>query len=146
MNIALGADHAGYHLKEHLKTYLEKNGHIVTDCGTDSTESTDYPDYAVSACTLVKDGKCEIGILVCGSGIGVSITANKVSGIRAANCFEPEHAKLSRQHNNCNVLTLGARFTDNSKAEEIVDVFISTEFEGGRHQKRVDKIHSLTLC
>lgn len=144
MKIAIGADHAGYELKNRIKEFLENSGNEVIDSGTFSTASTDYPDYAVAACTHIQNGECEKGILVCSSGIGVCITANKVTGIRAANCFEPIHAELSRQHNNCNVLTLGARFIDEEKAKEIIEVFLQTEFEGGRHERRVEKIHTLT--
>lgn len=144
MKIAVGADHAGYELKNHIKEFLENSGYEVIDSGTFSTESADYPDYAVAACTHIQSGECEKGILVCGSGIGVCITANKVVGIRAANCFEPIHAELSRLHNNCNVLTLGARFIDEEKAKEIIEVFLNTEFEGGRHERRIEKLHSLT--
>lgn len=144
MKIAIGADHAGFELKNRIKEFLENTGNEVIDSGTFSTESADYPDYAFAACTYIQNGECEKGILVCGSGIGVCITANKVSGIRAANCFEPIHAQLSRQHNNCNVLTLGARFIDEEKAKEIIEVFLQTAFEGGRHERRVEKIHTLT--
>ncbi|HRI30014.1 MAG: ribose 5-phosphate isomerase B [Ignavibacteria bacterium] len=146
MRIAIGADHAGYELKNLLADFLIQQGHNVIDCGTNSLESTDYPDYAVAACQLIENMECDYAVLVCGSGIGVCITANKVKGIRAANCLSKEHASLSRQHNNCNVVTLGARFLSYDEAKEIVTTFLSTEFEGGRHQKRVDKIHSLTHC
>lgn len=146
MNIAIGADHAGYELKNLIVSFLVEQGHNVNDCGTYSSESADYPDYAVAACHLVENNECDCAVLVCGSGIGVCITANKVKGIRAANCFVKEQAALCRQHNNCNVVTLGARFLSYDEAKDIVTTFLATEFEGGRHQKRVDKIHSLTHC
>ena len=146
MNIVVGADHAGYELKQHIAEKLKQAGHTVVDVGTHSLESTDYPDYAVKACEKVVANEAGLGILVCGSGIGVSITANKVQGIRAANCVTEEMARLSRQHNNANMLTLGARLVDRETAEKIVEAFLTTEFEGGRHEKRVDKIHSLTGC
>lgn len=146
MNIAIGADHAGYELKNRIVSYLIEQGYTVKDCGTYSLESTDYPDYAFAACRLVENNECDRAVLVCGSGIGVCITANKVKGIRAANCLVKEQAALSRQHNNCNVVTLGARFLSYEVATEIVMTFLSTEFEGGRHEKRVEKIHSLTHC
>ena len=146
MNIVIGADHAGYELKGSIRERLEAKGYKVEDVGTHSSESVDYPDYAVKACEKVVAQKAGLGILVCGSGIGVSITANKIKGIRAANCITEEMAELARKHNNANVLTLGARLVDEATAEKIVDTFIRTEFEGGRHEKRVDKIHSLTGC
>ncbi len=146
MTIAIGADHAGYELKQHLGEKLKEAGYKVFDMGTHSTDSVDYPDYAVKACEKVVAGEAAAGILVCGSGIGVSITANKVKGIRAANCLTVEMAELSRKHNNANVLTLGARLVDEHTAEAIVRAFLETEFEGGRHEQRVGKIHSLTGC
>lgn len=146
MTIAIGADHAGYELKQHVRAQLEKKGYTIEDFGTDSTGSVDYADFAVATARAVAEGKAERGILICGSGIGVNITANKVKGIRAANCLTTDMAALSRQHNNANILTLGSRLTDEQTAEEIVDVFLTTEFEGGRHERRVDKIHSLTGC
>lgn len=146
MTIAVGADHAGYELKNALAHFLKEAGYTVRDCGTHSADSTDYPDYAVAACSLVSENDCDYAVLVCGSGIGVCITANKVKGIRAANCLNSEQARLSRLHNNCNVITLGARFLSFDEASEIMMTFLTTEFEGGRHQQRVEKIHSLTHC
>lgn len=146
MTIAIGADHAGFELKQYIKNCLEEKGYTVEDFGTYSTESVDYPDFAAVTARSVADGKAEMGILVCGSGIGVNITANKIRGIRAANCLTTEMAALSRQHNNANVLTLGSRLVDEKTAEEIVTTFLTTPFEGGRHENRVNKIHSLTGC
>lgn len=146
MVIALGADHAGYALKSHLCTIIEGWGHEVRDFGTNSLDSVDYPDYAAAVAKAVGSGEVEWGILVCGSGIGVSITANKFEGVRAADCVTVEMAVLSRQHNNANVLTLGERLLDKQTAEAIVQAFLTTEFEGGRHTRRVEKIHSLSGC
>lgn len=146
MRIAIGADHAGYALKQHIGERLRSLGHEVADYGTDSPTSVDYPDYAVAACERVASGEAEYGVLVCGSGIGVSIAANKVKGIRAANCVTVEMAQLSRQHNNANVLTIGSRLVDETTADAIVDAFLLTAFEGGRHENRVAKIHLLTGC
>lgn len=144
MKIALSADHAGFELKEILFKDLEAKGHNVTDYGSYSKESIDYPEFAYVAAKTVAEKNYKLGIIICGSGIGVSITANKVKGIRAANCCNKEMAVLSRQHNNANILCLGARFVTPEQAIEMVDAFLITEFEGGRHQVRVDKIHDLT--
>jgi ribose 5-phosphate isomerase B len=146
MKIAISADHAGFDLKKILINKLKESGQSVTDYGTNSTESIDYPDYAYKAAKSVADGENEVGIIICGSGVGVSITANKVKGIRAANCFNTEMASLARQHNNANIICLGARFIDEELATNMIDVFIKTEFEGGRHERRVEKIHNLTGC
>lgn len=146
MVIALGADHAGYALKAHIGAVLANLGYEVRDVGTHSLDSVDYPDYAVAVAKAVNSGEAERGILVCGSGIGVSITANKFEGIRAANCLTVEMAVLCRQHNNANILTLGERLVDHQTAEAIVQAFLATEFEGGRHTRRVEKIHLLTGC
>ena len=143
MRIAVGADHAGFPLKEHLRSFLESHGHEVKDFGTRSEESTDYPDYARLVGAMVAGGEADRGLLVCGTGIGMAITANKVSGVRAANCFDPYACRLARAHNDANVLTLPGRMVAAELAEEIVRVFLSTSFEGGRHQRRVDKIHAI---
>lgn len=140
MKIAVGADHAGYELKNHLAEALRKAGHEVTDFGTNSGESTDYPDYARAVAESVSAGKADRGVLVCGSGVGMEIAANKVHGVRAANVHTVEEAALSRQHNNANVVTMGARFIAPALAQELVDTFLKTEFEGGRHERRVGKI------
>lgn len=143
MKIAIASDHAGYELKEYIKANL--NDH-VEDFGTKSLDSVDYPDFAFPAARSVAEGQNSLGILICGSGVGVSISANKVRGIRAANVFNTEMAMLSRQHNNANILTLAARFIPKETALEMVKTFISTEFEAGRHQLRLDKIHTNSDC
>jgi len=138
--LALGSDHAGFELKQILKGILSDLGVSWQDMGTDSTESCDYPDYARKVAESVSKGVVTRGILCCGSGIGVSIVANKVRKVRAALCHDVESARLSRQHNDANVLCLGARNTDHQLVPEIVKAFLNTTFEGGRHQRRVDKI------
>ena len=140
MIIAMGSDHAGYNLKEEIKAYLLEKGHTVKDCGTDSTESCDYPVFGRAAAEVVREEEAERAIVICGSGIGISIAANKVPGIRCALCSEPLSAELSRRHNNANALAMGSRLIGSDMAKRIVDVFLSTEFEGGRHQRRIDKI------
>jgi ribose 5-phosphate isomerase B len=141
MKIALGGDHAGYHYKEGIKKYLIEKGHDVTDFGPESADSVDYPDFVHPAATSVEKGENEFGILICGSGNGVCMTANKHQGIRAGYCWNPEVAALTREHNNANMMCLPARFIAYEYAEEIVDAFLNAEFEGGRHQRRVDKIN-----
>jgi ribose 5-phosphate isomerase B len=143
MKISVGADHAGFALKEQLRRSLSKAGHQVSDAGTHNTDSTDYPDYAAAVGRAVASGNAERGILVCGSGVGMSIAANKIGGVRAALGVNPEEVALMRQHNNANVLTLGARFIEGAAAEELVRIFLETGFEGGRHELRVDKISQL---
>ncbi|MBX9691486.1 MAG: ribose 5-phosphate isomerase B [Cyanobacteria bacterium] len=138
--IALGSDHAGFAAKEEIKKLLEGEGIEFEDLGTHSTDSCDYPDYARRVAESVADGRFPRGILCCGSGIGVSIVANKVKGIRAALCRDSESAKLSRQHNDANVLCIAARMTSADDLKEIINQWLSTEFEGGRHKSRVDKI------
>jgi len=141
MKVALGADHAGVGLKDELKGELDAMGVEYEDFGTNGPSSVDYPDYAARVARGVSDGHFDRGILVCGSGIGMAITANKVPGIRAAAIGDPESARLSREHNDLNVLTLGARQIDLARAAEILRVFLGTPFEGGRHVRRVEKIH-----
>lgn len=143
MKIAIGSDHAGLALKQHLVEYTRSLGHEVTDMGAYSAESVDYPDYALKVAESVAAGANERGILVCGTGIGVCITANKVKGIRAANCQESYSAGLSRSHNDANVLCMGARVVGPGLAEEIARVWLETEFSGGRHARRVNKINAL---
>ena len=138
--IIIGADHAGFELKEQLKQYLSKKGHELTDEGTSSPASVDYPDFAHAVAKKVEDGESLTGILICGSANGVAITANKHAGIRAAICWSDEIARLARQHNNANIICIPARFVSEELAEIMTDIFLSTEFEGGRHQLRVDKI------
>ena len=143
MKIAIGSDHAGFLLKEHLREQLRAKGHEIVDFGTDSTESTDYPDFAETVSHAVLDGAAERGILVCSTGVGMSIAANKIDGIRAALAVNPEEVALTRAHNDANVLTVGSKFTDQATAGELVDVFLNTGFDGGRHARRVDKITAL---
>ena len=138
--IIIGADHAGFELKEQLKQYLTKKGHELTDEGTYSPASVDYPDFAHAVAKKVEAGESLTGILICGSANGVAITANKHAGIRAAICWSDEIARLARQHNNANIICIPARFVSEELAETMTDTFLSTEFEGGRHQLRVDKI------
>ena len=138
--IALAADHAGYEFKDALASYLREKGYDVIDLGTNSSDSVDYPVYAKKLCSSVLSGECEKGILVCGTGIGMSIAANRHKGIRAALCTIPEYARLAREHNNANVLCLGARFVGFDEAVKITDVFLNTEFLGGRHQNRVNQL------
>lgn len=140
MRIAVGSDHAGFELKEHVRVALERAGHEVIDVGTTSDESTDYPVPAADAARLVGAGDAERAVLVCGSGVGVSIVANKVDGVRAVNAHDPEEAEMSRRHNDANVLTLAGRRLSAQQADPIVDRFLETGFEGGRHQRRVDQI------
>ena len=141
--IAIGADHAGYALKEKLKAWLVADGHRVIDHGTHSTDSVDYPDYAAAVAETVRDGAAERGVLVCGSGIGMAMAANKVSGVRAAVAGDPGVARLARQHNDTNVLALGARLTAPMHALDVVQAWLATPFEGGRHARRVDKLAQL---
>jgi len=143
VKLAIGADHAGFELKEKLRRRLEERGHEVEDLGTHSTESTDYPEYAAGVARRVVAGQAERGLLVCGSGVGMEISANKIDGTRAANIHDVEEARLARQHNNANVLALGSRRLLADEALEIVETFLATPFEGGRHGRRVDKIHAL---
>jgi ribose 5-phosphate isomerase B len=139
-NIAIGGDHAGFNLKGKLITYLESKGFKVKDFGTYSDESTDYPDYVHPLADAVEKGEYDFGIIICGSANGVSMTANKHQGIRAAISWIPEIAKLAREHNNANVLALPARYISVDEAKAITDAFFNASFEGGRHQRRVDKI------
>ena len=141
--ISIASDHGGYRLKEHIKAYLTAKGLSVLDCGCDSEESCDYPIFGKAAAQAVADGRCEQGIVICTTGIGISITANKVKGIRCALCGDPLSAELTRRHNNANMMAIGAGFTGRNMAERMVEAFLSTEFEGGRHARRVDKIMAL---
>lgn len=143
MKISIGCDHGAYTLKEHLKTYLAGQGHEVVDCGTYSAESCDYPIFARETATQVANGSCERGIVLCTTGIGVSMCANKVKGVRCALCADPYSAEMTRRHNNANVLAMGAGIVGKNMAERIADVFLSTDFEGGRHQRRVDLMMAL---
>lgn len=137
MKLSLGCDHGGYALKESVKKYLEEKGHEVVDCGTYSTESCDYPVFGEAAARKVASGECERGIVICTTGIGISIAANKVKGIRCALCSEPLSAEMTRRHNDANMLAMGAGVIGKNMAERIVETFLTTEFEGGRHARRV---------
>ena len=140
MKIILGADHKGFALKEKIKKYLSFLGHEIIDVGTFSEERTDYPDFAFKVAESVAEGKSDKGILICWTGNGMTISANKVKGIRAALVMNKEMAKLSREHNDANILCLPSMFVSFDQVEEIVEVWLNTEFEGGRHQKRLEKI------
>lgn len=140
MKIALAADHAGYEEKEKVKKTLDELGIVYTDMGTDSGESVDYPDFARKAAEAVAGGEYDQGLLLCGSGTGMAIAANKVHGIRAAVAWSPEIARLAREHNNANVLALPARFTSDNDVREILKAWFGAHFEGGRHEQRVEKI------
>ena len=137
MKISLGCDHGAFALKEHLKDYLTQKGHDVVDCGTYSADSCDYPVFAKAAAEKVASGECERGIVLCTTGIGISISANKVRGVRCALCSEPYSAEMTRRHNDANMLAMGAGIIGPNMAERIVDVFLNTQFEGGRHARRV---------
>jgi ribose 5-phosphate isomerase B len=143
MRIAVGSDHAGFSLKERVRQLLEEAAHEVVDVGTDSDESADYPRFASEAAQLVARGDADRAVVVCGSGVGVSIAANKVDGVRAVNAHDPDEAEMSRRHNNANVLALAGRRLGEEDAKRIVDRFLATEFEGGRHERRVDQITAL---
>ena len=138
--IGFASDHAGFPLKEHAKEYLRALGYGITDFGTYSDARCDYPDYAHPLARAVERGECDLGLAVCGSGEGISMTLNKHQGIRAALCWRPDIARLSRAHNNANVLVLPGRFISNEEADAIIDAFLAASFEGGRHQQRIDKI------
>ena len=143
MKISLGCDHGGYALKEHIKAYLESKGHEVVDCGTYSTDSCDYPIFGEAAARKVQSGECERGIVICTTGIGISIAANKIKGIRCAHCADCLEAEMTRRHNDANMMAIGAGFTGKNMAERMVEVFLKTEFEGGRHARRVNKMMAL---
>lgn len=143
MIIAIASDHGGYKLKSDVVDHLLKRGISVMDLGTDSEESVDYPIYGLSCGEAVASGKADAGIVICGTGIGISIAANKVHGVRCGLCTSVEMAHLTKQHNNANVLALGGRTTDKELALKIVDEWLDTDFEGGRHQRRVDMLDKL---
>lgn len=140
MKVAIGCDHAGFDYKATIIRALKKEGLEIIDKGTYSTDSVDYPDFVHPVATLVENGEAEFGVLICGSGNGVSMSANKHNGIRAALCWKDEIAALARQHNDANIISIPARFVSAKLARQMVRTFVSTEFEGGRHQRRVDKI------
>lgn len=143
MKIVIGADHAGFELKAHLANHLRDAGHDVEDVGTHSVDSVDYPDLAAAVARRVVSGDAERGVLVCGTGLGVAIAANKVDGVRAAPCHDHFTASMARRHNDANVVCVGARVVGSGVAEEIVTAFVESDFEGGRHGRRVDKITAL---
>lgn len=143
MKIALGCDAAGFPLKEAIKPYLEKNGHDYVDCGCHTTESCHYPEFGEKAATLVADGTCERGLLFCGTGIGMGMVANKLKGVRCASASDAFSVTYTRLHNDANMLALGARVIGPGLSELLVDLFLTTEFEGGRHAARVDMIRAI---
>ena len=140
MRIAMGCDHGGFDLKEDIKAFLISEGHEVEDCGCYNKESCDYPEFSEAAARAVAAGKCERGIVICTTGIGISISANKVKGVRCALCGDPWSAEMTRRHNDANMLALGAGVVGPLLARQIVSAFLSHDFEGGRHQRRVDKM------
>lgn len=142
MKISIGADHGGFELKTQLVKFLKDSGHTVIDNGTNSADSVDYPDYAKLVAHDILEKRADYGVLICGSGIGISIAANRFEGIRAALVTRKEYAELSRAHNNANIIVFGGRFTTVEEAKEYLTIFLTTPFEGGRHEKRVCKIES----
>lgn len=140
MRISIGSDHRGVHIKSRLIAYLTANGHEVADLGTEGESSVDYPDFASAVCRRVAQGQDERGILICGTGIGMAIAANKFKGVRAANCYDQVMAELCRRHNNVNVLCLPGDLIGDGPVDELVNIWLSTEFEAGRHERRLDKI------
>ena len=143
MKVSLGCDHGGYALKEEIKKHVEEKGIEYVDCGTESTASVDYPDFAKAACEKVQSGECDFALLYCSTGIGISIAANKMKGIRCCVCSDTYSAKYTRMHNNANALAMGGKVVGAGLAAQITDIFLSTEFEGGRHQRRIDKITAI---
>ena len=143
MKIALACDHGGYEMKEYIASVLAKMGHEAEDFGCYGLESCDYADFAAPAARAVAEGKCEYGIVVCTTGIGISIAANKIKGIRCAHCADCLQAELTRAHNNANMMAIGAGFTGKNMAERMVEVFLNTPFDGGRHERRVNKVMAL---
>ncbi len=143
MKIALACDHGGLNLKNKIYAYLEERDYDVVDFGTTTTDSCDYPDYALPAAEAVSSGECDKGILICSTGIGVSIVANKVPGVRCAHCHDVYCAEFTRRHNNANVLAMGEKVVGEGYALQIVETFLTTEFEGGRHERRVNKITAI---
>ena len=143
MKIAIGCDHGGYALKLAVKKHLEEKGYEVVDYGCQSTESVDYPVYGEKVGRAVAGGECELGVLICGTGIGISLAANRVKGVRAAVCSEPYSAEMTRRHNNANIIAFGARVVGEGTAMTIVDAFLGAQFEGGRHARRVDMLEAI---
>ena len=145
MKIAIGCDHAGYELKEKVKAKMAAAGHEMIDVGTDSTESVDYPKYGHAVGRTVASGEAERGIAICGSGIGISIACNKVPGIRAALCTSTEMAEMCRRHNNANVICMGARMISEELAFAMIDTWMTTEFEGGKHERRINELDDINF-
>ena len=143
MRIAVGSDHAGFHLKERLAAHLRDRGHDVVDCGTHSDDRVDYPDFGAAVGRAVRDGEADGGLCVCGSGIGIAMAANKIDGVRAATVHDATSARLTRQHNDANVICIGERLTGPEVATDCVDAWLDATFEGGRHSGRVAKLDSL---
>lgn len=143
MKIGIGNDHSAVEMKNEIKAYLEEKGHEVVNFGTDSTASCNYPEYGEAVGRAVASGEVDCGVLICGTGIGISLAANKVKGIRAAVCSDPCSARLTKQHNNANIIAFGARIVGIELAKMIVDAWLDTEFEGGRHQTRIDMISAI---
>lgn len=143
MKIGLSADHGGYILKDEIKKHLENKGYELVDYGVNSDESVDYPDYAKILCNNVIEGNVDLGMVFCGTGIGISIASNKVKGIRCGLIYDEFSAEMAKRHNNCNVIAMGGRTMDEDKAKKMVDIFLSSEYENGRHQRRLNKIHEL---
>lgn len=143
MKIAIGNDHVAVDLKNHIKSYLEAKGYDVVNFGTDSAESCNYPIFGKRVADAIASGECDLGVLICGTGVGISMAANKTPGVRAVVCSEPYSAKLSRQHNDSKIVAFGARVIGPAMAEMIVDEFLNAEFEGGRHQARVDMLTAI---
>lgn len=143
MKIAMACDHGGLELKENIKTYLEEQGIEVLDLGTNTTESVDYPEYGKACAEAVVSGEADRGIVCCGTGIGISIAANKVKGVRCALCTDVHMAEMTRKHNDANILAMGGRITDLDTAKNITQTWLDTEFEGGRHQRRIDMLNNM---
>lgn len=143
MKIAIGNDHAAVVMKQEVSVYLKEKGHEVINVGTDTSESCNYPEYGEKVAHLVANGRADCGVLICGTGVGISIAANKVPGIRAAVCSEPVTARLVKEHNNANIIAFGARIIGVETAKAILDAYLNAEFQGGRHQKRIDLIQAI---
>lgn len=143
MKIVIGNDHAAVALKQEMAAYLTELGHEVVNIGTDTSDSCNYPEYGEKAGRMVAAGEVDCGVLICGTGVGISIAANKVKGVRAAVCSDPVTARLVKEHNNANIIAFGARIVGSETAKAILDAYLNAEFQGGRHQKRIDMIHAI---
>lgn len=143
MKIVIGNDHAAVALKQEVAAYLTELGHEVINIGTDTSDSCNYPEYGEKAGRMVAAGEADCGVLICGTGVGISVAANKVKGVRAAVCSEPVTARLVKEHNNANIIAFGARIVGSETAKAILDAYLNAEFQGGRHQKRIDMIHAI---